>query len=54
MNKAVLCGSCSDTVCQGRHFGDTCGVRNGQIYKCQPAYEICAPSDCECWTGPLP
>ncbi len=33
MDKAVLCGSCSDTVCQGRHFGDTCGFKNGQTYR---------------------
>jgi hypothetical protein len=53
-DKAVLCGSCSDTICVGSHFGDSCGFKNGQFYKCQPAYIICAANDCECWTGPLP
>jgi hypothetical protein len=53
-DKAVLCGSCSDTICQGRHFGDSCGFKNGQFYYCRPAYIVCQASDCECWTGPLP
>lgn len=53
-DKAALCGSCSDTVCQGKHFRDYCGFQNGQTYLCQPAYVVCGGNDCECWTGPLP
>jgi hypothetical protein len=53
-DKAVLCGSCSDSLCQGKHFRDFCKFQGGQTYLCQPAYEICAATDCECWTGPLP
>jgi hypothetical protein len=53
-DKAVLCGSCSDSLCQGKHFRDICGFQGGQTYRCQPAYVVCAANDCECWTGPLP
>jgi hypothetical protein len=50
----ILCGSCSDTLCQGGHVWNVCGYSNGQAYTCQMAYEVCSPNDCECWTGPLP
>ncbi len=53
-NKAVSCGSCSDSLCQGKHFGDFCQFQSGQAYYCRPAYVNCAANDCECWTGPLP
>jgi hypothetical protein len=53
-NKAVVCGSCSDSLCQGKTFNTVCKVQGTQIYKCQPAYIVCQASDCECWTGPLP
>jgi hypothetical protein len=51
---AVLCGTCSDTICQGKQFGAFCKFQNGKTYTCQPAYVVCSPRDCECWTGPLP
>ena len=54
VDKAVLCGSCSDTICQGKSFGAFCKFQNGKTYTCQPAYVICSARDCECWTGPLP
>jgi hypothetical protein len=50
----LLCGSCSDTACQGGHVGNVCGYENGQTYTCQMAYVVCSVRDCECWTGPLP
>jgi hypothetical protein len=53
-DKAVLCGSCSDSLCQGKHFRDFCKSQGGKTYLCQPAYVVCAANDCECWTGPLP
>jgi hypothetical protein len=53
-DKAVQCGSCSDSLCQGKHFRDVCKVQGGKTYLCQPAYVVCAANDCECWTGPLP
>jgi hypothetical protein len=53
-DRAVLCGSCSDSLCQGKHFRDFCKAQNGKTYLCQPAYVVCAANDCECWTGPLP
>jgi hypothetical protein len=52
--KAVGCGTCSDTICQGKQFGAFCKFQNGQTYTCQPAYVVCSARDCECWTGPLP
>jgi hypothetical protein len=54
-NKAgILCGSCSDTVCQGQQVGNFCKYQNGKTYTCQIAYYVCAPKDCQCWNGPLP
>jgi len=54
VNKALGCGTCSDTICQGKQFGAFCKFQNGQTYTCQPAYVVCSARDCECWTGPLP
>ncbi|HTG36274.1 MAG TPA: hypothetical protein VLB76_25430 [Thermoanaerobaculia bacterium] len=54
VNKAVVCGTCSDTICQGKQFGAFCKVQDGRTYTCQPAYIVCTARDCECWTGPLP
>ena len=51
---SVLCGACSDTICQGKQFGQYCKFQNGKFYYCQPAYVRCDPNDCQCWTGPLP
>ena len=53
-DKALGCGSCSETLCQGKQFGAFCKFQGGRTYTCQPAYIICGPRDCECWTGPLP
>ncbi len=50
----VLCGSCSDSLCSGKHIGDFCKSQSGKTYTCQPAYVTCNPRDCECWNGPLP
>lgn len=50
----VICGACSDPICQGKQFGQYCGFDNGQFYSCRPAYYVCTPKDCQCWTGPLP
>jgi hypothetical protein len=50
----VLCGSCSDTLCQGQQTGNFCKYQNGKTYTCQIAYYVCAPKDCQCWNGPLP
>ncbi len=52
--KAVGCGTCSDTICQGKQFGAFCKYQGGKTYTCQPAYVVCSARDCECWTGPLP
>ncbi|HEY7214768.1 MAG TPA: hypothetical protein VIC28_09070 [Thermoanaerobaculia bacterium] len=52
--RAVTCGSCSDTICLGKQFGAFCKYEGGHTYTCQPAYIICSARDCECWTGPLP
>ena len=52
--KAVLCGSCSDPICVGKQFGQYCAFSGGRFYYCQPAYVVCTPKDCQCWTGPLP
>ena len=52
--KAVLCGSCSDPICVGKQFGQYCKFQGGHFYYCQPAYVVCEPRDCQCWTGPLP
>lgn len=52
--QAGLCGSCSQTICQGKRFGQFCKFQGGQYYYCQPAYIVCDPDDCQCWTGPLP
>jgi hypothetical protein len=54
VNKAVGCGTCSDTLCQGKQFGAFCKSQSGKTYTCQPAYVVCSARDCECWTGPLP
>ena len=51
---AVLCGTCSDTLCQGKQFGAFCKFQGGKTYTCRPAYYVCHPRDCQCWTGPLP
>lgn len=53
-NKAVSCGSCSDSLCQGKTFGTVCKVQGTKVYKCQPAFVVCSANDCECWNGPLP
>ncbi len=53
-NKAVACGSCSDSLCQGKTFGTVCKVQGTKIFKCQPAFVVCSANDCECWNGPLP
>jgi hypothetical protein len=50
----ILCGTCSDTICQGHHSGDVCKFQNGKTYRCQLVIESCSPTDCTCWTGPLP
>lgn len=50
----VPCGACSDTICQGKQFGQFCKYQSGRYYYCQPAYVVCDPDDCQCWTGPLP
>jgi hypothetical protein len=52
--KALTCGSCSDSPCVGAQVGTVCKFQNGQTYTCQHAYVICTFRDCECWTGPLP
>ena len=52
--KALTCGSCSDSPCVGAQVGTFCYSRNGLAYTCQHAYVICAARDCECWNGPLP
>lgn len=52
--QAGSCGACSDTICQGKSFGQFCKFQSGRYYYCQPAYVVCAPNDCQCWTGPLP
>ena len=49
-----LCGSCSDSLCQGKTAGTVCKNQNGKTYTCQHAYVSCVPRDCQCWTGPLP
>lgn len=54
INKAVLCGTCSDTLCQGKQFGQTCKVQGGKIYTCRFAVIVCEARDCQCWNGPLP
>jgi hypothetical protein len=48
------CGACSDSLCQGKQYGAYCKTQNGYTYTCQPAYYVCSPMDCECWTGGLP
>ena len=50
----ALCGTCSDTLCQGKQSGAFCKFQNGRTYTCRHAYYTCAPNDCQCWTGPLP
>jgi len=50
----IACGSCSAPQCLGQHTGAFCYTRAGKSYSCQLAYSICAPTDCECWNGPLP
>lgn len=52
--QAGSCGVCSDTICQGKQFGQFCKFQGGRYYYCRPAYVVCAPNDCQCWTGPLP
>ena len=55
VNKAgIACGSCSDSLCQGKTSGTFCKSQNGKIYTCQLAYVVCSARDCECWNGPLP
>ena len=48
------CGTCSDSLCQGKQAREFCKSQNGQIYTCQRAYIVCAVMDCQCWYGPLP
>lgn len=48
------CGSCSDTLCQGKQSGAFCKFQNGKTYTCRHAYITCVASDCQCWNGPLP
>jgi hypothetical protein len=50
----ALCGTCSDTLCQGQSAGYVCKVQNGLTYKCQHVSVDCSFRDCTCWTGPLP
>jgi hypothetical protein len=53
-DKALTCGSCSDSPCVGHPVGTYCYSRNGLTYTCQLAYVVCSARDCECWNGPLP
>jgi hypothetical protein len=48
------CGPCSDSLCQGKQFGQYCDFQGGQAYYCRFAYVVCHPRDCQCWHGPLP
>ncbi|HEX4962769.1 MAG TPA: hypothetical protein VF173_18180 [Thermoanaerobaculia bacterium] len=54
MNKAISCGSCSDSLCQGRSVGTVCKLQGTKVFKCQLAFVVCSANDCECWNGPLP
>jgi hypothetical protein len=53
-DKAITCGSCSDSPCVGRPIGTFCYILENKNYTCQLAYAICTARDCECWNGPLP
>lgn len=53
-DKALTCGSCSDSPCVGHPVGTFCYSQNGLRYTCQLAYVVCSARDCECWNGPLP
>ena len=53
-DKALTCGSCSDSPCVGHPVGTYCYSQNGKAYTCQLAYVVCSARDCECWNGPLP
>ncbi len=52
--RSILCGSCSQPLCVGKQWGQFCKYQGGRYYYCQPAYVVCDPDDCQCWTGPLP
>jgi hypothetical protein len=53
----ALCGSCSQTICQGSTTGTLCAFKNGRYYYCQAVLgNSCSTGglECSCWTGPLP
>lgn len=52
--QATSCGPCSDTLCQGKQFGQFCKFQSGRAYSCRFAIAVCAANDCQYWTGALP
>lgn len=58
-DKAVPCGSCSESICQGRSTGSFCKSHGGRTYRCTNVYGNLCPGtpttqECYCWTGPIP
>lgn len=53
-DKAVACGPCSDSLCQGKSWGSTCKTLGVRTYMCRHAWVSCDLYDCQCWYGPLP
>lgn len=54
LDQQSMCGSCSDSLCQGKPHGTVCKNQNGKTYTCRHAYVTCVPRDCQCWYGALP
>lgn len=54
IDKASLCGPCSQSLCQGAQHGVICKYQLGKTYTCRHAYYSCSVSDCQCITGPTP
>jgi hypothetical protein len=40
----IICGICSDTLCQGKDATDFCAYRDGQIYTCLSTGQPCRAS----------